>query len=164
LDTQAVRGIVLLGIIAACGMALVMAFSLDQIADTQAPAIAADIAQNLARALATAPPAPVKLTMTRDGPGADAPRIYKLVLRPNAIVAGDERSLSRLMFKAAQMCAEQVEGAKGPVTIRCIAELPGGGTKEAAFAKSTDADVAHVDVIRPVTVAAAPPTPGGEKR
>ena len=161
MDTKVVRTIVIFGVLAAFALTILMMFSLNQIADTQTPQMAADIARDLARGLAAEPPVNVRLSMTRDGKGVRAPRVYKLTIRPSAAVASDPRALPRLMFRASELCAAQVGDVQCDVTIRCIAELPGGVEKEQSFMKDKAADprglaLIHAVASAPVPVAAPP--------
>jgi hypothetical protein len=129
MDSKAVRTIVIFGMVAAFALTLLMMFSLNQVADTQTPQIAVDISKDLTRGLAAEPPANVRLTMSRDGKGVQAPRIYKLTIRPNAAVGADARAVSRLMYRASELCAAQLGdvksgGARGLALIRAVAAAP----------------------------------------
>ena len=92
MDSKAIRTIVIFGIIAVFALTAIMMFSLDQMADTQTPQIALDLAKDLQRSLAPSPPTPVKLTMARDGMGVRAPRVYSLRIKPAPAVAMDDRA------------------------------------------------------------------------
>lgn len=155
MDGKSVRIIAVFGLMAALAMTVMMAFSLNQLPDAQTPQIASDVAADFARALQPSPPANVKLTIERAGKGANAARVYCLTLRPADAIAADEKTLSRLMFKASERCAGEIGDVPCEVTIRCVAELPGGGERTAAFAKekSTSASLA---LIRPLPAAPAP--------
>jgi hypothetical protein len=155
-DSKAIRTIVIFGIIAVFALTAIMMFSLDQMADTQTPQIALDLAKDLQRGLAASPPAPVKLTMTRDGKGVRAPRVYSLRIRPAPAVALDDRAVQRLMYRASELCAAQVGDVQCDVTIRCTAEMPDGTEKEAAFVKDKIADPRGLALIHAV---APPPAP-----
>ena len=154
MDSKAIRMIVIFGVMATLALTGMMMMTLDQVADTLTPQIASDISHEFAGALADEPPANVKLTMTRDGKGADARRLYKLRLRPNAAVAADAAALSRLVYHACEMCAVEVSDARSEVSIRCIAELPDGTLKEANFVKDKTGGPTGAELIR--AVAAAP--------
>jgi hypothetical protein len=139
-NDKAVRMIVVFGLLATLALTFMMMFTLSQVADTQTPAIALDVSKEFAAALADEPPANVRITMTRDGKGVDAARTYKMVLRPNEKIAADPRSLSTLMKRASECCAAEIGDVKYVVTIRCVAELPGGGEKEETFVKDDVSD------------------------
>jgi len=169
MDDKAVRTIVIFGVMATLALTFMMMFTLNQVADTQTPAIAADIATQFAPALADSPPANAKLTMSRDGKGVDASRTYRLVIRPNAKVASNPRSLDELMKRASECCASELGDVKCQVTIRCVAELPDGGTKEATFVKDQGSDPfgfgsVHAVATAPAAQAGQAPASGVEKR
>lgn len=166
MDSKAIRTIVILGVIAALALTALMMFSLDQMADTQTPKIASDIATELRRSLAADPPAPVRLTMVREGTGPAATRVYTLRLRPSDPVANDDRALDRLMYRAAEMCAARVGDVRSEVAIRCVAELAQGQTKKANFVKDRDSGADSVTLIHPVDGPPAPPEmpkPGSDR-
>ena len=172
MDSKAIRTIVIFGVVATVALAFLMMFSLDQISDTQTPQIAADIAKEYERALANEPPASVKLTMTRDGKGLDARRVYKMRIRPSAAVAAEDRSLARLMYHCAELCAVELGQVRSEVVIRCVAELPEGTEKEAIFVMDKNGRAGGVDLIRSVkempppstTASATPETPAASAR
>jgi hypothetical protein len=155
-DDTGLRKIAILGLMATVALAVMMMFSLSQITDTQTPQIAVDIARDLAAAFAPGPPAPVRLTMSREGKGLEAARTYKLVVRPNEKVAADDRSLARLMQRASECCAAELGDVKCDVTIRCVAELPDGGVQEASFVKDKGKDPFGFGSVHPVGAASAP--------
>jgi hypothetical protein len=161
-DSKAIRTIVIFGVMATFALTFMMMFTLDTMTDTQTPKIAADLAQDFARALAPEPPLPAKLTMLREGKGEDARRVYKLSIRPNDTVAADEPALSRLMYHAAEFCVGAIGDVRSEVVIRCVAELPGGREKETIFVKdkasaNSGADLIHaVASLPPATPAEAP--------
>ena len=157
MDDKAIRMIVGFGVMATLLLTFMMMFTLSQVTDTQTPQIALDVARDLQSALAESPPANVRLTMSRDGTGVDASRTYHLVVRPNATVAADPRSLAVLMHRASECCAAELGDVKCRVTIRCVAELPGGGEKEATFVKDSVSDPFSVGSVR--AMAAAPGAP-----
>ena len=135
MDSKAVRTIVVFGMIATLLLTVMMMFSLDQVADTETPQIADDASKEFAPSLAPGPEPAVTLTMTRDGTGVRARRVYKLRLRVVADVAADKASLASLMYHATEFCAGQIGDARSDVAIRCVAELPDGGTKESMYVK-----------------------------
>jgi hypothetical protein len=153
LDGKSIRLIVGFGVVSLLAMTLMMSYSLGQLPDAQTAPIAAGISEDFARNLASTPPANVRLTMSREGKGAKAPRTYELVLRPTDAVATDGRALSKLMFRAAERCALEIGNAPCDVTIRCVAELPDGRTAESSFAKER-ATSGALAVIRPIAPAA----------
>jgi len=132
---KSIKLVVIFGMMGALALTFMMMFTLGQVADTQTPQIASDISMQFASAFAPAPPANVRLTMSRDDKGVNAPRTYKLVLRPNEKIASDGKALSFLMLRTSECCAAAIGDVKYDVTIRCVAELPGGGEKEATFVK-----------------------------
>ncbi len=158
MDDRAIRKIVILGLVATVALALMMMFSLSQIADTQTPQIAADITRDLGGAFVAGPPAPVRLTMSHDGKGLNSSRTYKLVLRPSEKVAADGRSLARLMQRASECCAAELGDVKYDVTIRCVAELPDGGVQEASFVKDKGRDPFGFGSVHPLVAETPQPT------
>jgi len=132
---KSIRTIVIFGVMGTLVLTLMMMFTLSQVTDTQTPQIAQDVSKDLSKALAPTPPANVKLTMTRDGKGLSAPRLYKLTLRPSETIASQDRAISQLMQRASECVAAEIGDVKCPVTIECVAELPNGGTREARFEK-----------------------------
>jgi hypothetical protein len=156
-DSKAIRSIAVIGILSVFIMTLMMMFSLDQMADTQAPQIALDLAKDLQRSLAEGPPPPVRLTMIREGKGALAPRLYTLRLRPTAAVQGDAHALERLMYRASELCAAQLGDVKAEVRIRCVAELAGGAEREATYVKDRADDTRYLSMIHRLDVPAAAP-------
>jgi hypothetical protein len=168
-EDKAVRMIVVFGLMGTLLLTFMMMFTLNQVADTQTPQIASDISRDFDSSLVSAPPANVRLTMSRDGKGVDAPRVYKLVLRPNEKVARDPRSLAVLMHRASECCAAELGAVQCAVTIRCVAELPGGGEKEATYVKELAGGAYGVGAVRAVaeapSAAAGPSVPAKtEKR
>ncbi len=155
MDSKAIRTIVIFGIMATFALTIMMMFSLDSMTDTQTPKIAADLAQDFARALSTDPPAPARLSMIKEGAGEDARRVYKLHIRPNDAVAADGPALTRLMYHTAEFCVGAIGDTRAEVVIRCIAELPGGREKEAIFVKDKASAHSGADLIH--AVAAMPP-------
>lgn len=155
MDSKAIRTIVIFGVMATFALTFMMMFTLDTMTDTQTPKIAADLAQDFARALATDPPAPAKLSMIKEGAGEDARRIYKLRIRPNDSVANDDPALSRLMYHAAEFCIGAIGDVRSEVVIRCVAELPGGREKEAIYVKDKASANSGADLIH--AVASMPP-------
>jgi hypothetical protein len=153
LDGKSIRLIVGFGVCSLLALTLMMSYSLGQLPDAQTAPIAAGISEDFTRNLVPSPPANVKLTMSRDGKGAKAPRTYELVLRPTEAVAADKRALSKLMFRTAERCALQIGEPPCDVTIRCIAELPDGRRAESSFAKERAA-TGSLAVIRPIAPAA----------
>jgi hypothetical protein len=168
-NEKAFRTIAIFGVMGTLALTFMMMFTLNQVTDTQTPMIAADISKQFVLALAESPPANVRLTMSRDGKGVDAARVYKLVLRPNAKIAADARTLAALMKRASECCAGELGDVRGAVTIRCVAECPDGGEKEETFVKDAGGDPFGFGSIRSVgtaTATAAGPAPaaGAEKR
>lgn len=159
MDSKAIRTIVILGVIAALALTALMVFSLDQMSDTQTPKIASEIAAELRRSLAGEPPASVKLTMVREGRGPLARRVYTLRLRPSEPVGKDDRALERLIHRAAEMCAARVGEVRSEVAIRCVADLPQGGTKTASYIRDKDLGADSVSLIHLVDEAASAPVP-----
>jgi hypothetical protein len=163
-DSKAIRTVVIMGLFSVFALTLLMMFSLDQMADSTTPQIAADISGELQRSLAAEPPANVRLTMVREGKGLDAPRLYHLRLRPNAAVASDERALSRLMMRASQLCAASLADFKAEAKIHCVAELPQGGEREATYRRERSQDPNGLAMVIPMeTTAPAKSPPPAEK-
>jgi hypothetical protein len=135
LDSKAVRTIVVFGVVATLLLTMMMIFTLDQVADTETPQIAADVAREFGPSLADGPEPPVRLTMSRDGKGVDARRVYKLVLRPSADVLAEKAAVATLMRNTSEFCATEIADGKGEVAIRCVAELADGATKESIYVK-----------------------------
>jgi hypothetical protein len=158
LDSKALRLIVVFGLIGTLLLTLMMMFTLNQVADTETPQIADDASKEFAPSLAEGPEPAVKLTMTRDGTGPSARRVYKLRLRASAEVAADKATLASLMYHASEFCAGQIADAPSDVAIRCVAELPDGGTKETIFMR--DRTGAATGIIH--EVAELPPLPADE--
>jgi hypothetical protein len=154
MDGRSLRGVAVMGLMAALALTLLMIFSLSQVADTQTPQIAADIAAELRRRLAPEPPAPVKLTMRREGKGVDASKVYTLRLRPAEALASDERAVDRLMDRAAEMCAGGLVDVKGAVVIRCLAELGSDLEREAVYRRNARDNPTSLSLIALV----GPPT------
>jgi hypothetical protein len=165
MDGKGLRTILIFGVVATLLLTMMMMFSLDQVADTETPQIAADLAREFAPSLAEGgegAEAPVHLTMTRDGPGFGARRVYKLRLRPSADVAAEPSAVARLMYHGAEYCAALIGDPKGDVAIRCIAELPDGGTKETMYLR--DRTGAATQIIKEVAELPPQDAPGAEKR
>ena len=144
MDSKALRMILVFGMIATLLLTLMMMFTLDQVADTEAPQIADDASKEFSPSLAEGPDPAVKLTMTRDGSGPAARRVYKLRIRANADVAAEKKSLASLMYHVSEFCAGQISDAKSDVAIRCVAELPGGGTKESIYLRDKSGATASI--------------------
>jgi len=168
-NEKAFRTIAIFGVMGTLALTFMMMFTLSQVTDTQTPMIAADIGKQYVLALADSPPANVRLTMSRDGKGVDAARVYKLVLRPNAKVAADARSLAALMKRASECCVSELGDVRGAVTVRCVAELPDGGEKESTFVKDEGSDPFGFGSVHAVATGSAAqvgqaPASGVEKR
>jgi hypothetical protein len=161
-DGKAIRIIVTFGVIGVLLLTVMMMFTLDQATDTHMPQIAADIAAEFQPSLADAPPAPVRLTMTRE-PGPPSRRLYTLQVRPNATIAGAPSSLATLMYDASKLCALELGELPGEVRIRCVAELPGGATKETTWLRDAKGSETGIGVLREIA-GADPARPGTTKR
>lgn len=169
MNEKAFRTIAIFGVLGTLALTFMMMFTLSQVTDTQTPMIAEDVSKQFAPALADSPPANVRLTMSRDGKGVNAARIYKLVLRPNAKIASEPKSLAALIKRASECCVSELGDVKCPVTIRCVAELPDGGEKEATFAKDEGSDPfgfgsVHAVATAPAAQVGQAPASGVEKR
>lgn len=157
MDSKAVRLIVIFGVIGTLLLTVMMMFTLDQATDTAMPQIAKDVANEFQPSLAAEPPAAVKITMTREK-GPPARRVYTVRLRPNAAIAATPSSLATLMYDASKLCALEIGEVPGEVRVRCIAELPGGATKEMTWVRDEKGSETGVDVLR--EVAATDPAAG----
>jgi hypothetical protein len=154
MEGKSLRVIVIFGVMASLALAVMMAFSLNQMPDAQLPQVASGIAGEFTRALEPGH-GNVRITMLRDGKGSNAARTYVLTLRPGKAIAADERALARLMFRASERCAVEIGQPPCDVTIRCVAELAEGRTKEASFAKERGNDRQSLALIRPIAAAPA---------
>jgi hypothetical protein len=146
-DGKAIRMIVVFGVLATLLLTVMMMFTLDQATDTQMPQIAGDVAAAFEPSLEKDPPPPVRLTMTRE-PGPPARRVYTLRLRPNAAIAAAPSSLATLMYDASKLCALEIGDAPGEVRIHCVAELPGGATKETTWVRDEKGAETGVGVLK----------------
>jgi len=158
LDSKAIKMIVAFGLVATLLLTMMMMFTLDQVADTETPRIAEDAAREFEPSLAPGTEPAVRLTMTRDGKGPAARRIYKLRLRPNAGISADATTLASLMYHASEFCAGQIADAPSEAAIVCVAELADGGTKETTYMR--DKSGTSPGLIR--EVAELPPLPADE--
>jgi hypothetical protein len=158
-DSKAIRMIVVVGLVGTLLLAVLMMFSLDQVADTQTPEIAKDLAREYVRALQPEGDAPpLKLSMAREGKGASARRVYTLRIRPSDAVAAEPPSVSRLMHQVARDCAGAVGKAPGEVWIRCVAALPDGTEKEAVWQRDLEGRETG-EILRAAPALPPPPAP-----
>src|SRR5262245_22712415 len=139
-----------------------MMFTLDQATDTHMPEIAAEIAADFRPSLADEPPAPVRLTMRREV-GPPSRRIYTLQLRPIDAIARVPSSLATFMYDASNLCAVELEGTPGEIRIRCVADLPGGASKEITWLRDGKAAETGMSLLREIAVT-APVPPEAQKR
>lgn len=158
MDSKAIKMIVAFGLVATLLLTMMMMFTLDQVADTETPRIAEDASKEFEPSLEQGAEPAVRLTMTRDGKGPSARRVYKLRVRPNAGISADATTLASLMYHATEFCAGQIADTPGDVAIVCVAELADGGTKETTYMR--DKSGAGAGLIR--EVAELPPIPADE--
>jgi hypothetical protein len=163
-DSKAIRMIVALGLVGTLLLAVLMMFTLDQAVDTQTPEIAKDLAREYVRALDEAKePAPVKLTMAREGKGPSARRISDRRIRPSVAVSSEPPAVTRLMYAMSRDCAGAVGRVPGEVWIRCVAALPDGTEREATYLRNLD-DTETGEIIRATAALPPPPAPEPQKR
>ncbi len=156
-DSKSVRAIAIMGLLAILMMTFLMMFSLGQVTDASTPQIAKLVHEELHRSLDPGA-GTARLAMHREatssGPGA---RRYVLRVKPAEAVASDPEAVTLLLHRAAEIVGSQVEDSPGETTIRCIADLPDGGTAERLFRRKRYDEGQDLSSVEPIDAAQSSP-------
>ena len=125
------RRLAVMGFLAVIAMLVMYLFMAKQVTDTDMPRVRQFVHEVLKRSLE--PKSEVKLSMRRLDKGLDAPRHYTLVFTPKSDLTADPRSLEKLVTRAASYVVEETKSRRGPVSVTCVALLPGGNEQRLTF-------------------------------
>ena len=131
MEAGPLRRLAVIGMLAVIAMLVMYLFMAEQVTDTDVPRVRKFVTTVLKRSLEPETETTLRVRMLDSG--LDAPRHYELTLTPNGEVAADPRAVEKLMRRGAGHVFEEVGKKRGPVTVTCVARLPGGTEERRTF-------------------------------
>ncbi len=128
MERRAMKTIGLMGMLAVLGMVGLWMVSLGTVVDSTTSETSKKIYRSLKRSLDTTieKRAAVRVTMQREGKGIEAPRHYTIYMGVSKAVGSDENATRRLLERAADILAGDLQHVEADVRISCVvrAEQP----------------------------------------